>query len=117
MVVRKNKTDSNIHFIDASKEFVRYDTKNKLSNDNIEKIVESVRNKTVTEYFSVNVPVEVVIAKDYTISVNTYLTAEDKTEKIDISELNIKIKEVVSNVDRLRHSIDRIVAELEGNDE
>jgi type I restriction enzyme M protein len=117
MVVRKNKIDSNIHFIDASKEFVRYDTKNKLSNSNIEKIVESVRNKTVTEYFSVNVPLEDVIAKDYTLSVNTYLTAEDKTEKIDITELNLKIQEVVSNVDRLRQSIDRIVAELEGNDE
>jgi type I restriction enzyme M protein len=117
IVFRKNKNNNLIHFIDASKEFVRYDTKNKLSNVNIEKIVESVRNKTVTEYFSVNVTVEDVIAKDYTLSVNTYLTAEDKTEKIDITDLNQKIKEVVLNVGRLRHSIDRIVAELEGNNE
>jgi type I restriction enzyme M protein len=73
MVVRKNKTDNKIHFVDASKEFVRYDTKNKLSDENIEKIVETVRNKTDIEYFSRYVDIKEIIDKDYTLSVNTYV--------------------------------------------
>lgn len=115
MVVRKNKTDNKIHFVDASKEFVRYDTKNKLSDENIEKIVETVRNKTDIEYFSRYVDIQEVVEKDYTLSVNTYVGAEDTSEVIDIKELNQQIKNIVTKVDTLRKSIDSIIQDLEGN--
>ena len=115
MVVRKNKTDNKIHFVDASKEFVRYDTKNKLSDENINKIVETVRNKIDIEYFSRYVDIEEVIEKDYTLAVNTYVGAEDTTEVIDIKELNRQIKDIVLKVDTLRKSIDSIIHDIEGN--
>lgn len=114
MVIRKNKTTNNIHFVDASKEFVRYDTKNKLSETNIDKIVETIRNKTDIEYFSRYVDVQEVIEKDYTLSVNTYVGAEDTSEVIDIQELNQKIKDIVVKVEQLRNSIDSIIQDLEG---
>ena len=113
VVLRKNKTNNKIHFVDASKEFVRYDTKNKLSDENIEKIVDTVRSKTDIEYFSRYVDIQEVIEKDYTLSVNTYVGAEDTSEVIDIKELNQQIKGIVNKVDTLRKSIDSIIQDLE----
>ena len=39
---------------------------------------------------------------------------EDKREKIDIKELNEKIKEIVAREQVLRDKIDKIIAEIEG---
>lgn len=116
MVLRKNKTENKIQFIDASKEFVRLDTKNKLTDDNIEKVVEAVRYKNNEDYFSKYVDIKDVIEKDYNLSVNTYLETENNDEVIDIKKLNNEIKEIVKRVDSLRKSIDQVILDLEGDD-
>jgi len=116
MVLRKNKTENKIQFIDASKEFVRLDTKNKLTDDNIDRVVEAVRYKNDKDYFSRYVDINDVIEKDYNLSVNTYLETENTDKVIDIKKLNKEIKEIVKNVDSLRKSIDKIILDLEGDD-
>ena len=117
MILRKNKKDNKIHFVDASKEFVRMDIKNKLSDANIERIVETVRYKTNIDYFSRYADFSEVIEKDYDLSVKTYVAAENNNEVIDIVKLNQDIKDIVKKVDTLRKSIDEIIADLEGDDE
>lgn len=115
MVLRKNKKDNKIHFVDASKEFVRIDIKNKLSDANINKILDTVRYKTDNDHFSRYVDVSEVIDKEYNLSVNTYIETENTDEIVDITKLNLKISEIVKKVDVLRKSIDSIVADLEGD--
>ena len=115
MVLRKNKSDSNVLFIDASKEFVRFDVKNKLSEKNIEKVLNIVRYRKEEEYFSRNVSYDEIVGKEYNLSINTYVTIEDKTEVVDIQELNAKIKEITTKSEVLRKAIDSIIQELEGN--
>lgn len=117
MVLRKNKKDNKIHFVDASKEFVRIDIKNKLSPANINKILDSVRYKTDIDHFSRYVDVSDVVEKEYNLAVNTYIETENNDEIIDITKLNLKISEIVKRVDSLRKSIDSIVADLEGDSE
>jgi len=117
MVLRKNKKDNKIHFVDASKEFVRIDIKNKLSDANINKILDTVRYKNDNNHFSRYVDVSEVIDKEYNLAVNTYIETENTDEIVDITKLNLKISEIVKKVDVLRKSIDSIVADLEGDDE
>jgi type I restriction enzyme M protein len=114
MVLRKNKRENKIQFIDASREFVRIDTKNKLTDENIEKIVEAVRNKTDDDYFSKYVDIK-DITEDFNLSVNTYIESENTDEEIDIQELNKEIDNIVKNVNSLRAAIDEIIQEFEGD--
>ena len=52
--------------------------------------------------------------KNYNLSASTYVEQEDKRKKIDIVELNAKIKEIVAREQVLRDEIDKIVVEIEG---
>jgi type I restriction enzyme M protein len=113
MTLRKNKTDNKILFVDASEEFVRLGTKNKLTDKNIEKVVESVKYKTNTKHFSRYVDVSEVIKKDYNLTVSTYIEVKDETKLINISDLNRSISEIVLKVNSLRESIDEIVKSIE----
>lgn len=114
IVLKKNKSDNRICFIDASNEFVHEGNKNKLSDDNIQKIYEAHRDKRKTQYFSHVVTIEDVEAKDFTLSVPSYVEKRDTREKIDIKELNERISEIVSHENKLRADIDRIIKDLEG---
>ena len=116
ILLRKNKTDNKIMFVDASKEFVRFDIKNILSEDNIRKIVETVRYKTDIKYFSKYVDVNDIIEKEYNLSVNKYLETENTQEKVDIDKLNQDLKKIVARNEELRLSIDQIIADIEGDD-
>jgi len=53
------------------------------------------------------------VAKDYNLSVSTYVQAKDTREVIDITELNAELKVTVTKIDQLRKDIDGIVAEIE----
>ena len=114
MVLKKNKTDSKVLFIDASNEFVKVTNNNKLSPENIDHIVDAFTRRGDIEYFSRLVPYEEICEQDYNLSVSTYVEQQDTREKVDISELNARIREIVAREQILRDEIDKIIAEIEG---
>jgi len=114
MVLKKSKSENSTLFIDASKEFVKVTNNNKLTDENIEKIVSTCHERTETEYFSKLVPNDAIAEEDYNLSVSTYVEQEDTSEKIDIAELNAQIAEIVAKENTLRAEIDKIIKEIEG---
>ena len=114
MVLKKNKTENSTLFIDASKECVKVTNNNKLTDDNISKIVDTFTEKRETNYFSSLVPNDRIAENNYNLSVSTYIEQEDTREVIDIKVLNAEISEIVKREDVLRSEINSIIAEIEG---
>ena len=114
MVLKKNKKDNKTLFIDASNEFVKVTNNNKLTEENISKIVNVFKVHDEIEYFSKNVAYDDIKEQDYNLSVSTYVEQEDTREVIDIVKLNAEIKDIVAREEVLRSEIDKIVAEIEG---
>lgn len=112
MVLKKNKSENTTLFIDASKEFVKVTNNNKLTEENITKIVDTFIKRKDIEYFCRLVPNNEISKNDYNLSVSTYVEQEDTREVIDIVKLNAKIAEIVKREDVLRAEIDRIIAEI-----
>ncbi len=115
IVLKKNKADNRICFIDASAEFTHEGNKNKLSDQNIERIYLTHRKKREEAHFSHVVTIGDVEAQDFNLSVSTYVEPEDTREVIDIRELNQRIAQIVEREKALRQEIDQIVAELEAD--
>lgn len=112
IVLKKNKSDNRVCFIDASNEFIHEGNKNKLSDENIEKIYETQIHKTETDYFSKVVTTAEIEAQQYNLSVSTYVEKEDTTVKVDIDELNERIARIVRHESELRQQIDELIKEL-----
>ena len=112
MIIKKNKSDDKVCFIDASEEFVHEGNKNKLSDENIAKIYDAHMNKSEIEHFSHVVTTNEIEENDYNLSVSTYVEQKDTKEEIDIDELNQRIAEIVKRENKLRNEIDEIVNQL-----
>ena len=113
MVMKKNKVDNNVLFIDATGECVKVTNNNKLTLDNIERIVDVFAKREEIKHFAHLASYEEVSGNNYNLSVSTYVEAEDTREKIDIVKLNAEIKEIVAREQMLRDEIDKIIAEIE----
>ena len=112
MVLKKSKPDTTTVFIDASKECVKVTNSNKLSQENIERIL-TLYTERVDVAHTVRVAKGAEIAaEDYNLSVSTYVAPEDTREVIDINELNLQIKQTVAKISNLREQIDEIVAQI-----
>ncbi len=114
MVLKKSRPDTNVLFIDASKEFVKVNNNNKLMPENIEKIVNIFANRESIDHVSRLVKYEEVKEQNYNLSISTYVEKEDTKEKIDIKELNQKLAEIVERENDLRLAIDKIIKEIKG---
>lgn len=113
LVLKKNKTDNNILFVDASTEFVRNTNKNKLSDENINNIINLLKERKEVENKSYLATYEEVKENDYNISVNLYLKTNLNEKKIDIKEVNKRLAEIVPRQEQLRKELEEIIRELE----
>lgn len=113
MVLKKGKADNKTLFIDATNECIKVTNNNKLTQENMDKIVECFAERKEIAHFSHLATCDEVVGNDYNLSVSTYVEAEDTREKIDIAKLNAEIKEIVAREQVLREKIDKIIAEIE----
>ena len=113
LVLKKNKIDNNILFIDASEEFIRNTNKNKLSEENINNIVNWVKTRKTVENKAYLATYEEIKENDYNISVNSYLKSNINEVKIDIQEVNRKLAEIVPRQQQIRNELEEIIKELE----
>ena len=113
MVLKKAKKDNSTLFIDATKECIKITNSNKLTEENIQNILDTFTERKDKDYVSKLVSNETIAEGDYNLSVSTYVEQEDTREKVDIVKLNAELKEIVEKENKLRAEIEKIIAELE----
>lgn len=117
MVLKKSKTENSTLFIDASNECVKVTNSNKMTDANIMSILNAYIERADKEYFSKIVANDKISENDYNLSVSGYVVKEDMREVVDIKVLNEKIRGIVARENKLRVEIDKIIAEIEVDNE
>lgn len=113
MVLKKSKAENSTLFIDASRECVKVTNSNKLTQKNINAIINAYAKRADHDHFTVKVANSDIAAQDYNLSVSTYVEQKDTREVIDIASLNTEIEEIVAREQVLRDEIAKIIAEIE----
>ena len=113
IVLRKgSRPDNKVLFIDASKEFVKNGNKNKLTEDNQNRIFNIFKDRKEEQYFSCLVPIEDILNNDANLSVSSYVEQEDTREVINIKEVNASLQQLIAEGNELNAKIDQIIKEL-----
>jgi type I restriction enzyme M protein len=81
MVLKKNKSNSDTLFIDASEECVRVGYENKLMPDNIAHIMEAIESRQDIPHFSKLVSLDQIQENDYNLSVSSFVEQKEVIEK------------------------------------
>ena len=114
MVMNKGKADNKVLFIDASEEYVKVTNNNKLSPENIDRIVDVYSKKEEIEYFSKWCTYDEIVENKYNLAVGTYVASKDKREVIDIVELEQEIEDCISEQERIRAELSELISRSGG---
>ena len=86
------ETPKEVLFIDASTEFDKVKTQNILSDEHIEKIVGTYRNRTSIDKYSKCVTLEEIISNDYNLNIPRYIDTSEEELSIDINAISTELK-------------------------
>lgn len=103
LVFKKAKrSDRNVLFIDASREFEKAKNQNRLTEEHISKIVETYREREDVDKYAHLASIEEIRENDYNLNIPRYVDTFEQEEEIDLAE-----------VQRLLEQDKREIAELE----
>ncbi len=84
MVLKKNRPDTDVLIIDASKGFVKEGKNNKLRACDIKKIVDTVKNRCAIEKYSALVSKKEIVENEYNLNISRYVDSSEEAESWDI---------------------------------
>ena len=93
MVFKKCREHPNdVLFIDASNDFEKVKTQNVLRSDDIEKIIDTYRNRTETLKYSKKASLTEIATNDYNLNIPRYVDTFEAEESIDIDAIAEQLK-------------------------
>lgn len=113
MVFKKNrKPEDKILFIEASREFEKGKNQNKLSNDNINKIIDTYGNRKEIEKYSRLVELKEIQENEYNLNITRYVDTFEEEEEININKVNEELKQINKEIEETEKEIQAMIAEL-----
>lgn len=112
---RESRGDNkDILFIDASNEFKKDKNQNKLTNENIEKIVETYRKREDVDKYAHVASIEEIEENDFNLNIPRYVDTFEEEEVVPLSEIVTNINETRSEIEKTTNELYSLLDELVG---
>ena len=109
LVLKKNREHTgNILFIDASNEFEKQKTQNKLLPEHIENIIAAYENRQDIEKYAKVAALQNVKDNDYNLNIPRYVDTFEAEDEIDLNAIAQQLKEL----EQQSQNTDRVIAEF-----
>ena len=113
LVFKKNRANAdNILFIDASNEFEKGKNQNLLRDCDVDKIIETYKNRETIDKYSYVASLDEVKENDYNLNIPRYVDTFEEEEPIDITAVQNKIKSLDEEMAELYKSLEDDLKEL-----
>lgn len=112
LVFKKCKTHDDIFFIDASKEFESGKNQNRLTDANIQKIMDTYLARKDVEKYAHCATLDEIKENDFNLNIPRYVDTFEEEEEIDIHAVMREIKELEAKRAELDKEIDVYLKEL-----
>lgn len=88
LVFKKNRKTKDILFIDASNEFEKGKNQNKLTDKNINKIIETYRNRVDVDKYARVASLEEIKENEFNLNIPRYVDTFEEEQVIDLAEVS-----------------------------
>ncbi|WP_039042929.1 type I restriction-modification system subunit M [Sporosarcina sp. ZBG7A] len=117
IILKKNRITRDVLFIDASSEFVKGKNQNKLSLDNLDKIVETYEKRENVEKYSHVASFEEIKENEFNLNIPRYVDTFKEEEPIDMAAVGASIKDIRKEKAELENSLYEMISSLEYGEE
>ena len=108
---------SDVLFIDASNDFEKGKNQNRLTADNITKIIETYHKREYVDKYAHVASLEEIKENDYNLNIPRYVDTFEEEEVAPLSEVAQELTQVRSEIEATSASLFKLLGELEGTTE
>ena len=112
IILKNNKKNKDIFFIDASEEYDKGKRQNKLREEDISKILTAYRKRKDILKYCRAVSFEEIKANNYNLNISRYLISAEEKSDINLNTLKREIDNLEAEREKLRNSINNIFKEI-----
>ena len=105
LVFKKNRDRRDVLFIDASSEFEKGKNQNRLTEENIQKIIETYEKREDVEKYAHVASIEEIEENEYNLNIPRYVDTFEEEEEIDIEEVLKQIAQDNAEIEALEQEI------------
>ena len=106
------ENEDNILFIDASKEFEAGKNQNRLRDEDVDKIIETYKNREEIEKYSHIASLQEVEENEYNLNIPRYVDTFEEEEEIDIKQVQQELKEIDQQIAEVDKELNVYLKEL-----
>ena len=107
LLFKKQKTDNNVLFIDASREFKSGKNQNQLTPDNIQKIIETYKARESVDKYAYLASFDEIAENDFNLNIPRYVDTFEEEAEIDL--VAVRTERIT-----LKSELNTLEAEMEG---
>ena len=119
IILKKNRTTRDVLFIDASNDFIKGKNQNRLSEDNIRKIIETYTDRSNVNddgkysKFAYLASFDEIKENDYNLNIPRYVETFEEEELVDMVNIGKEIKQIRKEKEVLARSLFEMISTLE----
>jgi type I restriction enzyme M protein len=112
LIFKKCKEDTNILFIDASKEFTKQKNQNVMMLEHIERIVETYKNRKDVDKYAHVATLKEIEENEYNLNIPRYVDNSIEEEPIDIEAVRNELRNLNKEIEETKKEINKYLKEL-----
>ncbi len=112
LVFKKQRDNTDVLFIDASREFNKDKNQNNIDEKHINKIVKTYKNKTKIEKYSYLAKIEEIKENEYNLNIPRYVDTFEEEEEVDLEATKQNIIQIENELAVVKKEIDSYLKEL-----
>lgn len=117
IILKKNRTKRDVLFIDASSEFEKVKNQNKLTEENIVKIVETYKNREDVEKYAHVATFDEINENEYNLNIPRYVDTFEEEPLVDMEAIGVAIRELRKEKAKLNANLLDMIYSLKVDEE
>ena len=117
VVLKKDKQDRNVMFIDASKEFEKQKNQNILRDEDIGKILDTYKKREDVDKYAHLATFDEIKENDYNLNIPRYVDTFEPEPPVDLGKLTKKMEETQKEIEKTQSELLGMMKELTSKDE
>lgn len=93
LVLKKNRKNKDILFIDASNDFEKCKNQNNLTDENVDKIINTFKERKDIDKYAHVASIEEIRENDFNLNIPRYVDTFEEEEPIDLEEVNRQLEQ------------------------
>ncbi|UNM90572.1 N-6 DNA methylase [Vagococcus sp. CY52-2] len=116
LVLKKNRCNKDVLFIDASKECVKSGSYNVIEQDNVNKILSIYHEREIVDKFSNVITFDEILENDFNLNIPRYVDTFEEEEPIDLTKNLNELQEIDKKIRESEIELASMLSELVSSD-